>query len=80
MEEVDGKGGDIIGEIDPGRRPGLIEFLVNEGDRPDAVLAGPEQAEDASILDGFGLKAEQTGDDLEMILDLVEDLFEEIIF
>ena len=42
MEEVDDQALDVIGEIDPGQIAGTIEFFVDEGDRSDPTLAGPE--------------------------------------
>ena len=50
---------------------------MDEGHRPDAVLAVLEHADGLRVLEVAGLEAEQGGDDLHVVLDPVVDLLEQ---
>ena len=63
---------EVFSELNPRQVLGLIQPFVDEGHGSDTVLAFLEHLQGLSILDIFGLKVEQTGNDLQIVFDPVK--------
>src|SRR5437899_10015713 len=79
-EQISREGLDIAGQIDLFEVLGLIQMLVHESHRFHTALAVLENGENCRVIDVCRLKTEQRGDDLQIVLHTVIDLFQQHLF
>ena len=79
-EQVGGEAAQVFGQVDLRQGLGLVQLLMDEGHRVDAVLALLEQRDGLRVPDGRQLQVEHAVDDLEVVLDAMVDLLQQRLF
>jgi hypothetical protein len=74
-----GQAPEVVPQVEVRQVLGAVQDIMHESHGLDALLAVREQCQQARVVEGIGLEAEQAGNDLQVVLHTVVDLSEEYL-